>query len=122
MKLGGKAIIVYNIRDKNADCTKALAALHRKYAPEFRGFSNGISREKCIAFFPGECSIYRADNTQIYDRQGFINRALSSSYSLKEGDAGYVEYLKEIGGIFDVFSSGDLISVSTETAAYIGTV
>lgn len=122
LKPGGRVIIVYNFRDENAGCTKALAALHKKYAPGFRGFSNGISRESCIAFFPGEYSIYRADNTQVYDRQGFINRALSSSYSLKEGDDGYGEYLAEIGDVFDVFSSGGLISVPTETTAYIGTV
>lgn len=54
LKPGGRVIIVYNSRDEKAACTMALAALRRKYAPEFHVFSNGISDEKCIAFFCGK--------------------------------------------------------------------
>lgn len=122
LKPGGKVMIVYNSRDEKAACTKALADLRHKYNPEFCGFSNGISDEKCRAFFSGECDIFRADNTQTYDRQGYINRVLSSSYSLKENDKKYPEYLKEINGIFDTFSTDDLIYIPTETVAYTGTV
>ena len=122
LKPEGKVIIVYNSRDEKADCTKALAELRRKYSPEFHGFSNGMSNEKCIAFFADRCNIFRADNTQTYDRQGYINRVLSSSYSLKEEDNGYAEYLKDINKIFDMFSKNGLIAVPTETVAYIGTV
>ena len=122
LKPGGKVIIVYNSRDEKAACTKALADLRHKYNSEFHGFSNGISDEKCIDFFEGECDIFRADNTQNYDRQGYINRVLSSSYSLKEDDDRYAEYLKEINEIFDMFSAGNLIAIPTETVAYIGTV
>lgn len=122
LKPGGRVIIVYNSRDEKAACTMALAALRRKYAPGFHGFSNGISDEKCIAFFAGRCDIFRADNTQVYDRQGYIDRVLSSSYSLKEGDANFAEYLKEIGDIFDEFSENGSIAVPTATVAYSGIV
>ncbi len=121
LKPGGKVIIVYNSRDKKAACTKALADLRHTYNSEFHGFSNGMSHEKCTAFFVGKHDIFRADNTQIYDRQGYINRVLSSSYSLKEDDR-YEEYLKDINKIFDMFSADDLIAIPTETVAYIGTV
>lgn len=122
IKPGGKVIIVYNRRDENADCTKALAKLRNKYNPEFHGFSNGINDEKCMSFFTGDCDIFRADNTQHYDRQRYIERVLSSSYSLKEGDEKYEEYIKEITEIFDTFSKNGLISVPTYTVAYFGTV
>ncbi len=122
LKPGGKAILVYNMRDEKADCTKALAKLRYKYNSEFHGFSNGINSETCIDFFNGKCSIYRADNTQTYDRQGYINRVLSSSYSLKESNIGYAEYLKEINAIFNTFSADNLINVPTETIAYVGEV
>ena len=122
LKPGGKVILVYNSRDESAACTKALAALRQKFTPEFHGFSNGISDEACRAFFAGSCDIFRADNTQVYDRQGYLNRVLSSSYSLKESDARYAEYLKESNGIFDRFSADDRITVPTETLAYIGEV
>ncbi len=119
LKPSGKVIIVYNSRDEKADCTKALAELRQKYNPEFHGFSNGMSEEKCIAFFAGKCDIFRADNSQVYDRQGYINRVLSSSYSLAQGDERYARYLEEINGIFDAFSNDGIITVPTETVAYI---
>lgn len=122
LKPGGKVMIIYNSRDEGARCTKALYNLRHKYNPEFHGFSNGITAEKCIAFFSGNCNIFHSDNTQKYDRQGYIDRVLSSSYSLKEEDDGYAQYLKEINEIFDIFSLDGLIAIPTETIAYIGTV
>lgn len=122
LRPSGKVILVYNSRDESTACTKALAALRRNFTPEFHGFSNGISDEACRAFFAGSCDIFRADNTQVYDRQGYLNRVLSSSYSLKESDVRYAEYLNEINGIFERFSADGRISVPTETVAYIGEV
>ena len=122
LKPGGKVIIVYNSRNVETACTKALAELRHRYNPEFHGFSNGMSHEKCVVFYAGECQVFRTDNTLIYDRQGYIDRVLSSSYSLKEGDEGYTEYLKEINHIFDTFSVDNRIEVPMETVAYIGVV
>lgn len=42
-----------------------------------QGFSNSMSHEKCVAFYAGECQVFRTDNTLIYDRQGYIDRVLS---------------------------------------------
>lgn len=122
LKPGGKVMLVYNSRDEKAACTKALADLRYQYNPEFHGFSNGMSHETCMAFFAGGCDIFRAAHPQTYDRQGYINRVLSSSYSLKEGDDRYEEYLKDIHRIFDMFSADDRITIPTDTVAYIGTV
>ena len=122
LKPNGKVIIVYNSRDENAECTRALAELRYKYNSEFCGFSNGISDKKCQAFFTGGCKIFKADNSQCYDRQGYINRVLSSSYSLKEGDERYTEYLKEINKLFDMFSIDGLVTVPLNTVAYVGEV
>ena len=122
LKQNGWVIIVYNSRDNQAACTKALANLRCKYNPEFHGFSNGISDEKCRAFFDGTCEIFSADNSHNYDRQGYINRVLSSSYSLREGDERYTEYLKEINKIFDTFAVNGTMTVPMYTIAYIGTI
>lgn len=122
LKQNGKVIIVYNSRDEGAASTKALVDLRRKYNPEFHGFSNGISDEKCRAFFCGNCELFRADNSQSYDRQGYINRVLSSSYSLRDSDERYEKYLKDINSIFDSFAVDGLLTVPTYTVAYIGAV
>lgn len=51
------------------------------------GISDGLAvyrlcrqKSKC-----GE-QLIRADNSQVYDRQGYLDRVLSSSYSLQESD------------------------------------
>lgn len=120
LKPNGKIIIVYNSRDKNSGCSKALAELRRKYNPEFHGFSNGISDEKCRSFFDGNCEVFCTDNSQHYDRDAYINRVLSSSYSLCEKDERFTEYLEEINKLFDRFEENGIITVPTYTVAYIG--
>ena len=122
LKPGGKVILVYNHRIEDAGCTKALAKLRQRYNKEFHGFSNGINSEACIAFFAKGCDIFRADHTQTYDRNGYIKRVLSSSYSLSEADIRYADYRKEINKIFDTFSSEGRIAIPAETTAYIGEV
>lgn len=119
---GGAVVIVYNSRVEDAGQTRALADLRRRYAPGFHGFSNGISDEACRDFFGGECRVFSTDNTQTYDRRGYVDRALSSSYSLKEGDDGYAEYIGEINAIFDAFAVDGVMDVPTRTVAYVGRV
>ncbi len=120
LRPGGKVVIVYNFRDETAACTRALAALQGRFDPEFHGFSNGMSRERCRAFFDGPCAVYRADNAQRYDRQGYIDRVLSSSYSRRPGEDGFEEYQRGIREIFDEFAVDGWITVPTDTAAFIG--
>lgn len=122
LKPDGKVIIVYNTRDESAGCNRALANLHRRYCPDFQGFSKGMNDEKCRAFFENRCDVFRADNSQAYDRQGYIDRILSSSYSLREGDDGFAEYIAEINRLFDAFSSDSKMIVPMHTVAYIGTI
>lgn len=122
LKPGGKVFILYNSRDETADSVKALSQLRYRYNPDFHGFSNGISNEACIAFFGGNCKIYRAKNDQTYDRQAYLNRVLSSSYSLTEDDQRYPEYLKAIHNIFDAFSVDGFITEPVNTVAYMGEV
>lgn len=122
LKSDGKVLIVYNTRDESAECNMALADLHRKYSPDFQGFCKGMNNEKCCAFFDNKCDIFRVDNSQAYDRQGYINRILSSSYSLRESDDGFAEYIAEINRLFDAFSDDGTLIVPMHTVAYIGTI
>lgn len=119
---GGRVILVYNSRDETAACTRALAALRQKFSSGFHGFSNGVSDAQCRAFFAGSCEVFCADNTQVYDRQGYLDRVLSSSYSLKESDARCAEYREEIDEIFGRYSTDGRLAVPTETVAYVGRI
>ena len=79
-----------------------------------------MSRERCRAFFDGPCAVYCADNAQRYDRQGYIDRVLSSSYSRRPGDEGFEEHRRGICEIFDEFAADGWITVPTDTVAFIG--
>lgn len=120
LKKNGLIILVYNSRIESAECTIALKELRKKYNPEFNGFSNGISEDKCKEFFNGKCEILTYDNSVTYDRKGYINRVLSSSYSLKKGDEKFNDYLNDIDALFDKYSQNGTLTVPTDTVAYIG--
>lgn len=122
LKPCGKVIIVYNTRNESAECNKALADCHRKYCPDFQGFSKGMNDEQCRDFFNDECDVFSTDNSQIYDRQGYISRILSSSYSLSEQDEGFAEYIADVNRIFDTFSNDGTLTVPMYTVAYTGTI
>ncbi len=120
LKPNGKIIIIYNSRNEEAECTKALAKLRKKYCPEFRGFCGGIKDDDCIKFFDGKCEILRYDNSQTYDKESYKNRILSSSYSLKECDENYQDYIQEIYSLHNQFAVNGKITVPTDTVIYIG--
>lgn len=120
LKQNGKIILAYNARDEQAESNKALAELCRKYNPEFHGFSGGIKEETCLDFYGGNCEVFCCDNSQVYNRQGYIDRVLSSSYSLREKDSGFEAYLEEINKLFDRFAVDGVMTVPMHTIAYIG--
>lgn len=122
LKPNGKIIIAYNSRDTEAECTKALAELRQKYNPEFHGFSNGISDKACRAFFDDKCDVFKCDNSLTYNRQGYIERVLSSSYSLNESDLRFAEYIESINKLFDKFAADNIITIPMNTVAYIGCI
>lgn len=122
LKPCGKVLIVYNVRNESAECNRALADHHRRYCPDFQGFSKGMNAEKCRAFFDDKCDVFCADISQRYDRQGYIHRILSSSYSLREGEERFAEYAADINRLFDAFSDNGELIVPMDTVAYIGAI
>lgn len=122
LKPNGSIILAYNFRDTEAECTKALAKLRKEYNPEFHGFSNGISDEAFKAFFENEYEVYKCDNSMTYNRQGYIDRVLSSSYSLKKDDLRFAEYIEAVNKLFDRFADNNTITVPMNTVAYIGCI
>ena len=70
------------------------------------------------AFFDGNLKQIRFPNPLSYDRQAFIHRALSSSYSLIEGDEKYGAYLAELGDLFDQHAVDGKIVLPQDSVAY----
>ena len=73
-------------------------------------------------FFNDQYDYISFDNPLFYDREKFIARNLSGSYSLKEGDTGFDDYLKEIDNIFNKYARDGIVSIANQSVAYIGEI
>lgn len=64
----------------------------------------------------------RFSNDLQFDKIEFIERCLSASYSLKETDSDYKNYISEIEALFEKYSVNAILTMPNETTAYIGQV
>lgn len=124
LKPGGKVILVWNCRDINHMVNTASNDINKKYCPKFKGFSGGIVKddERINDFFFGKYERIEFSNNIYYNRDNFIRRSLSSSYSLNPDDEKYDEYIKEIENVFDKYSCDGIIEIGNNTVGYIGEV
>lgn len=121
LRPGGQVYLIWNIRT-DAPVNHALAGLFRVHCPDFRGFSGGMAEDdpRIRAFFGGRYEKRRFPNPLTLDRDRFLRRCFSSSYSLREGDAGYPAYLAALEDLFGQFSQNGLLLQPNETLVYAG--
>lgn len=124
LKPGGKVILVWNSRDINHMVNTASNEINKKYCPKFKGFSGGIVKddERINDYFHGEYKRIEFSNNLYYNKDNFIRRSLSSSYSLNPDDENYNEYIKKMEYIFDQYSCDGIIEIGNNTVGYIGEV
>lgn len=124
LRADGKIVLIWNTRDMNFGINRESFDIFTRYCPNFKGFGGGIQKDdkRIVEFF--ECGYEREifENPLYFDRDKFISRSLSGSYSLKKGDAGFEAYLEELYGLFDKYAENDIIKMGNNTAAYIGTI
>lgn len=124
LKSNGKVFLIWNTRNTAADVNIQQSMIFKKYCPNFVGFSGGIKEndDKICIFFDNEFEYAEFDNPLLYDREKFIQRSLSSSYSLNEKDKKYNEYLLALNDLFDIYSINGVLTIPNKTVAYFGTV
>lgn len=122
LKTNGKVVLVWNSRDETAEISAELSAVFSEYCPDFIGQSGGMKKddEKIIRFFDGKYTVAEFDNSIAFDRERFIARTLSSSYSIKESDAGFDDYIARLNEIFDDYSNDGILIMPNKSVAYIG--
>ncbi len=123
IKPNGKAFFIWNTRNNEASINKELYRVYSEYCPDFKGFSGGTKThdDRIKYFFNNNYDYIAFDNPLYFDREKFINRSLSGSYSLKKDDCKFNLYLEEINKIFDQFEVDGIVKIENQTVAYIGT-
>lgn len=124
IKPGGKAVLVWNSRVNGSELVKENAAICKKYCPAFKGFSGGLDHiEADISRFFDNCfEIKRFANELLFDKTKFIERSLSASYSLKETDSGYKNYIAALEELFNHSAVENILTMPNETVGYVGRI
>lgn len=124
LKYGGKVILVWNTRDTECELCVDNYRIFKKYCPRFNGFSGGIknSDERIISYFDGKYETVEFDNPIIFNRETFIRRSLSGSYSLQKSDEQYNDYIEELNKLFEKYSENGYLIMPNKSIAYIGIV
>lgn len=122
IKPNGRVFLIWNIRDANNIINQEWHNIFSQFCYDFKGFSNGIERDdiKIKAFFDKGYEYITFDYPLIFDKENFIKRSLSSSYSLKDDDVNYGAYISALNEIFYKYENNGLISISNQSVAYIG--
>ena len=124
IKTGGKVFLIWNMRDMSSDFVQETYKIYKKYCPQFIGFGGGIQKNdvRIKTFFDDKYERLEYDNPLYYDRDKFISRSLSGSYSLKQQDTNYEEYVNQLNQLFDKYADNNVILMPNKTVVYIGSV
>ena len=120
----GKVFLVWNVRDSTDVLNQELHRVYSRYCPNFKGFSGGIEKDdpRIREFFGDQYDYVSFDNPLHFDREKFIARSLSGSYSLKEGDRDYGDYMETLLAVFNKYSDNGIVSIANQSVAYIGMI
>ena len=124
LKEKGRVFLIWNIRDMDAPLNLKLQQLYMHFCPDFKGFNGGIRKDdpRIREFFNEKYDYVSFEHPLSYDKEAFIARSLSASYSLKESDAEYEEYISAIRELFDEYSDQGKVTVANNSVAYTGIV
>ena len=124
LKPNGKVFLIWNLRDNSSEMTQRCFDIYKKYCPKFKGFGGGIQKDdiRIKEFFTDKYKYLEYENPLFYDKETFISRSLSGSYSLKSNDEGFDEYVTELRELFDEYAVDGIISMPNKTVVYMGTI
>lgn len=120
LRPNGKIFLVWNCRDECAAINIDQSAVFGKFCPDFKGFGGGIQNDddRIHLFFDNAYTRVTFDNPLLYDREKYIERCLSSSYSLTPDDDSFERYIRELNGLFDKHAVNSVLTIPNATVAY----
>ena len=120
LKPGGRVFLIWNESQFPDEIKRERQAIYEKYVLG-QVTPSRMKKDKEGGegvFFDGQMTALRFPNPICYDKNRFIGRALSSSYSLTESDEHFEVYLADLGALFDRFALDGVITEAQETVLY----
>lgn len=124
IKPGRKVFLIWNTRNNEDTINRELFRVYSEYCPDFKGFSGGTKPhdDRIKYFFDNNYEYISFDNPLCFNKEKFLTRSLSGSYSLKKEDRNFDLYLKEIDKVFDQFEADGIVKIENQTVVYTGTL
>lgn len=123
LKPSGWVLLVWNVRNiQDSKLIQNYENLIVKYGTDYLE-SNAKKFDKTAVkefFNPHEMRVQSFRNSQHFDWEGFKGRLLSTSYSLRPGDDGYEEMMRELKMIFDRYQQNGVVEFLYDTKLYYG--
>jgi hypothetical protein len=96
--------------------------LLRQHAPEYvEVMHTKLSDTDITGFFtPGTCRAFEFENAQQVDREAFLGRMLSASYTPPAGTPDRAALLASAGRLFDTYQEGGRVPFDYTTRLFIG--
>lgn len=122
LKPGGNVLLLWNHRVEDAPLVKENAEIFRRHCPNFTGFSGGNrSNPEAIAHFFGKnLHTKSVENDLFFTWEGFLQRALSSSYAPDQSDGNYLPLVEDLRSLFDRYAEDGQLRMPNYTAFYWG--
>ncbi|MBQ8279300.1 MAG: class I SAM-dependent methyltransferase [Roseburia sp.] len=124
LKENGLVFLIWNMRDMSYSMNQECYDIYKKYCPNFKGFGGGIQKDdvRIKQFFSNNYNYLEFSNDIFYEKETFISRSLSGSYSLKCDDKNYNEYIKALENVFNKHALGNQLRMKNKTVVYFGKV
>jgi SAM-dependent methyltransferase len=125
LKPGAKAALIWNNRLTDAD--EFLTAYNKLLKDESIDYNKinhqNINDIDFKAFFKnGEYTVVKYPNQQVFDEDGLIGRAYSSSYVPAEDTTAGKQFLPMIKALFAQYNQGSKVIFQYETEIYLGEI
>ncbi|OKS87892.1 class I SAM-dependent methyltransferase [Mucilaginibacter polytrichastri] len=125
LKTDGSVALIWNVRKPAADAfAVAYDQLLISYASDYKDVKEKtLNDERLARFFnQGKFETISYPNQQVFDEEGLIGRALSSSYvPMPETPEGHT-FLKDLKAIFKAYQIDGKVSFVYDTMMYVGKV
>lgn len=122
LRNNGLVFLIWNMRDMSSDMNRKSFEIYSKYCPKFKGFGGGIEQNdiRIQQFFDNKYEYAEFDNPIFFDKNKFISRSLSGSYSLKDTDDDFNKYIEALHELYEQYAENDRLVMANKTVAYIG--